>query len=1067
MSAKRISAVTVFALFLGLTAAFGQQATVKEDKLTLRTYPFSDPDPMPLVGPLYPYFRFQGYSLTGKDQEWKMVTLENPFLKVLVAPEIGGKVWGAREKSTNRPFIYWNRVVKFREIALRGPWTSGGIEFNFGIIGHAPTTATPVDYLCRENDDGSVSCIVGAMDLPSRTYWRVNIRLPKDAAYVETECFWYNPTPLHDSLYHWMTAAEDVGDDLKYYYPGTHYVGHGGQASPWPMAADGRDLSYYRNNDFGGSKSYHILGEYSEYFGGYWEKGGFGYGHWAVYDDKPGMKLWIWSLARDGEIWRDLLTDKENKQYTEPQTGLLYNQAAGDSGLTPFKHVYFAPQSVMRWKEIWFPVKDIGGMVAASPDAVLNVTRDRGKLRVGLCPLQTIDDDFFVRLAGEQVYVKHLNLKPLETFIQEVDLGGNEGEIAVSLGDEKLRWTSGNKERDRLSRPLLASKDFDWTSAEGLYVAGEESAKQRSYAEALAKFLSCLEKEPGHVRALTRVAELYFKRAEYDQAKEYARRALAVDAYDAGTNFVHGVINRELDNAADAKDGFGWAARSLEFRSAAYEQLAEICLLEKNLERAADYAGRALDYNRYNLEARQVQAIIARLKNNKEAAFQTLGEILRIDPLSHFTRFETYLLEPSAQNREAFTSLIRNELPHETYLELGLSYVRLGLGSEASQVLEMSPADPMIHYWLAYLFREKDSARSWLYLKKASEGSPQLVFPSRLETLPVLRWAAAKKNTWKTSYYLGLILWNLGRDEEAKGLLEGLAATPDWSPFYLARAKMLSAGKDRQKVLGDIQKAIELDKASWRAWRALTDFYDKNGEYPEALRSALTIYKKYPEKPALAMDYAKALLHNGTFRKCLDVCNRTTVLPYEGAWEGRDLFRRANLYSAVRSLAEGNPRQAAAFAEKAKLWPEHLGVGKPFDVDERLENYLLAAASEKIGDRTKALPLYQSVAAATQKFRTTWDAVDFIGAIAFRKLGKGEEAVRLLDDWRGNRGEDNPVFAWASAKYYGDEAKASEVLKRLKAAPAGASWDIGTGDRYFPLVLDIAEKLLARQDPEP
>lgn len=1066
MKAKKISAVAVIAFFFGLTAAFSQQATVKEEKLIFKTYPFSDPDPTPLFGPLYPYFRFHGYSLAGKDQEWKMVTLENPFLKVLVAPEIGGKVWGGLEKSAKRAFIYWNKVVKFREIGLRGPWTSGGIEFNFGIIGHAPTTATPVDYLFRENDDGSVSCIVGAMDLPSRTYWRVNIRLPKDAAYLETECFWYNPTTLHDSLYQWMTAAEDVGDDLKYYYPGNHYIGHGGEASPWPIAPEGRDLSYYQNNNFGGSKSFHILGEYGESFGGYYENSGFGYGHWALYGDKPGQKLWIWSLAGDGEIWRDLLTDKENKQYSEPQTGLLYNQAGSDSGLTPFKHVYFAPQSVMHWREIWFPLKGIGGMVAASPYAALNVTRDRKKLRVGLCPLQNIDDDFIVRLAGEQVYAQHLNLKPLETFIQDIDVGEKEGEIAVELGKEKLSWTSEDRERNMLSRPLVSPKDFDWTSAEGLFVAGEELAKQRNYAGALAKFLACLKKETGHVRALTRVAELYFRKAEYEKAVDCGRTALSIDAYDAGANFIYGVANRALGRLSDAKDGFGWAARSLEFRSAAYEQLAEISLLEKKLGRAEEYAGRAVDYNRYNLGARQVRAIAARLKDNKEAAKKALDEILQIDPLSHFARIEKYFLEPGTRNRDAFTSLIRSELAHETYLELGLNYFNLGLEEEARRVLELALPHPLVYYWLAYLNRERESSKSRESLFKTAEASPDFVFPHRLETISVLRWAASKTDDWKASYYLGLLLWNIGKAEEARSLFDRLADRPDWSPFYLTRVKMFGAGKDRQAVLSDIQRAIELDQGNWRAWRALTNFYENSGKYAEAIQSAQIVYKKYPGKPGLAMDYAGALLRGAKFGECLKILDKTIVLPYEGAWEGRDLFRQANLFSAVRALAEGNSSKAAGFAEKAKLWPEHLGVGKPFDVDERLENALLAAAFEKMGNRRKALSLYQSVAGDTEKFRTSWDAVDFINAIAFRKLGKEDEAVRLLQEWGRRRGEDNPVFAWASAKFQGDEARAGEVLKRLKAAPTGASWDMGTGDRNFPLVLGISKELSRKQNPE-
>ena len=85
-------------------------------------------------GKIYPYFRFDGYSVSGQDEEWKTVVLENPYIKLWVFPEIGGKLWVAVEKSTGKEFIYFNKVVKFRNIAMRGPWTSGGVEFNFGLI---------------------------------------------------------------------------------------------------------------------------------------------------------------------------------------------------------------------------------------------------------------------------------------------------------------------------------------------------------------------------------------------------------------------------------------------------------------------------------------------------------------------------------------------------------------------------------------------------------------------------------------------------------------------------------------------------------------------------------------------------------------------------------------------------------------------------------------------------------------------------------------------------------------------------------------------------------------------
>jgi hypothetical protein len=94
-------------------------------------------------------------------QNWKMIEMENDYIKLWVTPEIGGKIWGAIEKSTGREFIYYNHAVKFRDVAMRGPWTSGGIEINFGVIGHAPTCSSPVDYMIRNNSDGSVSCFVG------------------------------------------------------------------------------------------------------------------------------------------------------------------------------------------------------------------------------------------------------------------------------------------------------------------------------------------------------------------------------------------------------------------------------------------------------------------------------------------------------------------------------------------------------------------------------------------------------------------------------------------------------------------------------------------------------------------------------------------------------------------------------------------------------------------------------------------------------------------------------------------------------------------------------------------
>jgi hypothetical protein len=88
------------------------------------------------------------------------------------------------------------------------------------------------------------------MDLPSRTKWTVEIRVPKDRAYFETRAMWSNPSPLPQTYYNWMTAAAVVTADLEFSYPGNNELEHSGEAGPWPVDKQGRDLSMYANNAF-------------------------------------------------------------------------------------------------------------------------------------------------------------------------------------------------------------------------------------------------------------------------------------------------------------------------------------------------------------------------------------------------------------------------------------------------------------------------------------------------------------------------------------------------------------------------------------------------------------------------------------------------------------------------------------------------------------------------------------------------------------------------------------------------------------------------------------------------
>ncbi len=955
MQKKYLIAATAFTLLWSAGCSV-KGATIVEEQKVIKTYPFSEPDPVPILirsslwGPgsrLYPYFFFSGFSHTGIEKSWKVVRMENPYIEVFVLPEVGGKVWGAIEKSTKKEFIYTNHVLKFREIALRGPWTSGGIEFNSGIIGHTPSCAAPVDYLVRENPDGSVSCIVGTMDLPSRTRWSVNITLPKDKAFFETHTLLHNPSALEQPYYCWLNAAGKVGNDLQYIYPGNFHAPHGYSSQPesWPVDKKGRDLSWYKNNNFGSSKAYFIIGEYEHFKGCYWHDSEFGFGHWALYDDVPGKKIFLWSLSREGGIWEELLTDDDG-QYYEPQAGRLYNQN---------DHKFFSPYSVDMWREVWFPYKQIGPMVKATPYGALNVTRTDDSVTLNICPLQKLNDELVVIADGNEVYREQLVLEPMEIYRKNLAMRVDQGKLRVSVS-KKICY-SDDPQANILHRPINFHH-FDEGTTEGLYLAAERYEKQRNYHTALTKYLGCLEQEPLHTRALTRVAELYCRRGEYEKALTYAHKALENVMYDADANYIYGVICRRLGNLVDAKETLGWAARSMKYRSGAYCQMAEIFLLEQNFELALEFAQRSLDFNKYNINAYQVLATTYRKREEGEQARQVLKQLLEIDPLNHLARFELYLLEPNQKNLNNFQSMIRNELAHENYIEMALYYVKLGLNADAVQLLKYAPEYPTIYYWLAYLLKDKAPAESKMYLDKAYKLSAKLVFPFREESIPVLRWACETLPTdWKAKYYLGLIYWGKERIQQAREMLDD-CGEPNFAPFYISRGYLHKESEPR-KTLADLEKAVNVDSADWRNWHHLISFYNEQKAYDKSLTLSQKAVGIFPDEVVIKIDLVRVLMGVSHYAKALAILEKTEVLPYEGAYGVHRLFVRCQIHLALENMKKGDYAKAIGYIENSKAYPEHLGTGRPYEPDFSLQGRLEAICRDKMEAEDKNAAKFQ------------------------------------------------------------------------------------------------------------
>ena len=1000
-------------------AILAQNASIKVESRDILTYPYSDPDPVPILidgkREIYPYFSFNGYSLTGKLKKLNVIKLENDYIEVYVLPSDGGKVWGAIEKSTGKEFIYRNEVMKYRDISTRGPWTSGGIEFNFG-RGHNPSTCVPVDFKTVENSDGSVSCIVGSYDLPSRTKWNVEVRLPKDKAYFETRAMWNNPTMLSQTYYSWMTAAAAVTDDLEFAYPGNAEIGHVGEWGPWPANAEGRNLAMYKENNFGPSKSYHVVGEYNDFMGGYYHKSEFGFGHWALYDEMPGHKLWLWALSREGGIWEDLLTDTDG-QYMEFQAGRMFNQYGGTSAFKiPISQTPFNPGLTDRWNEIWFPVKEIGGISDVSPMGVLYCKAAEGKLQVGVNALAQAKAKIIVKSGDKVILTEDKNFKPMDVYKTSVSLSAN-ADYEVVVEGMDLRYSPSK--REFLKRPFVSAMPKDIITAASLYQEGMQLKDARNYSRAKAVFKKCLETDPLYIDAMAGLTDLYYRSNQYDSALYYATNALQLDTYHPAVNFNAGITYLAQGDLVDAIESLGWAARAPEYRSTAYAEMAAIELMLHNKYLTEHYANLALDYNRYNFNAMEVLVVNYRKSGETALADKYIDAISELDQLNHFADFERSLLHPSSENDRRFTSTITNEMPYQSYLELAMIYYGLGLKSDALVVLEKAPAHPLITLWKAYL---KDDSS---LLNEVTVASPAFVFPFRTETVSALKWALSRNNNWKFKYYLALNYTAIQHEADVMNLLESCGQEPDYVPFYLTRAAM-QRSKDESKELMDLQTAQKLAPDDWRTANRLTAYYERHQNNQMALNISSAAYQKHKDNFTIGLQYATTLLNNGQYANCIKTLEATHILPPEGTRQGKIIYEQACLYLAMDLTRNKKYGEAIKEIEKSKEWPENLGVGKPYDVDIRIQDYLKIFCLEKMNRSKEAEALGNSIVEYTNKNPLSPSFSNILAIRILKERGESEAANTLVQKIDNSA---NSVQKWVVATSLNDQATISDLEK--------------------------------------
>ena len=842
--------------------------TVREQEIVLPTYAAGAPELNPMFyygvnsqgaqGRVYPYPLYDTLTHTKSNRTYRIVYLENEYVRVGILPEIGGRLFEAVDKSNGYDFVYRQHVIKPALIGLIGAWISGGIEWNIPHH-HRATTFLPVQSRIESQADGSKTVWVGELEVRHRMRWAVGYTLRPGKSYLECSVRIVNRTPVSQSMLCFANVAVHANPNYQVIFPPSteHVTFHGKhEFTTWPMATTwynhvdfrpGVDVSWYSNHF--AANSMFAWNCQEDFFAGYDHGKEAGTMSIADHHLAPGKKFWTWGNGPRGRMWDHILTDTDGP-YMELMVGAYSDNQPDYSWLQPYETRDFTLY--------WYPFRDIGGVKNANLEAAVNLEAStNGVAKVGFCTTAAYPKATVLLRAGAKVLWREVTaINPAKPILKQVAVpdGISPTNLHASLlvdGKEMVGFSPVPARGEPTPKPAQDPPAPEkMKTVEELYLAGLRIEQFHAPGRPAEDYWEeALRRDPGDARVNMALGTDYIKRARFVEAEALLRRALErlganyTSVKDAEPLYYLGVALEAQGRLPEAYDAFYKAAWCAEWKGPAFFSLAEIAAARGDLRRALDHTGRALEANARNLRALNLRAAMLRhLDRQREAKAVLTQAASLVDPLDVRTTTERWLLGDSGAGDELRTTL-RNH-PH-TGLETAAEYQDEGLWQEGSSVLQLmvdvttnkSAVSPLAYYDLAYFAEQLgDRGKAAEYRRLAMRMSPDYVFPFQWESVVVLRGAMeADPRDARAPYYLGNLLYDW-QPAEAIKCWERSAALDASFPIVhrnLARAYARQGGTNSlEKAIASLEKAVALPHPYPIHFAELDALYAKAGTAP-------------------------------------------------------------------------------------------------------------------------------------------------------------------------------------------------------------------------------------------
>ncbi len=1070
-------------------------------------------------GRVYPY-PMQDVLFDGKmDETYKYLTLENKWLQMGLLPEHGGHLLNFTDKQTGFETFYRQHVVKPALIGMLGAWISGGVEWNFPHH-HRATTAMPIDWRAVANADGSKTVWIGETELRRRLKWTIGLSLMPDRAVLRAQNVFMNRQPWIESMIYWANVSVHCGDDYQILFPPSMHLGFDHHKNYWTSYPIGprkeelellpsqrskyaddisgnMDLSWWRNFTIE-SRSIFGMDPDNAFMAGYDHKKQCGTVHVSNRHITVGKKFFLWGNFPEAHVWDTVLTDNDGP-YLELMVGCWSDNQPDYS--------WIAPYETRKVEQYWFPVKGIGGVKNVTIDGAVNVDRHGDdKMLVGFHSTRDLKDCTVKLFKGRTAVFeeKGVAINPNKPWckVVAVDKGVADQQYTAAIADASgkvfLSYTPvGPDPHDPLPPKVANPKPpHEYTSAELAYEVGLRLDQfHNGLIDPVPYYKRALEIDPGYSKANLAMGVRLAKNASYAEAKPYLEKAVAratqnfTRALDAAPEYYLALTERYLGNLKRAEDLFWRCTWRLTHKKESYVEIARIAALKGDYAEALARIDDALALGQDEAKLWTMKAIFMRkLKLESEKCKVALDRAQECDPLEYWGVVE----------RDGFAAAEKNRgLKAQQLIECISDYFGIGAWEEVIALCDAALAkaaaekpyktegplplkdtlaacdsykNPMFVYFKDYavekvrrcegekvgknlrphpLTSHPSPLTSWIYC-----------FPSRIEELEVLQWAAAQKNaTPETHYFLGEILWNMDQKD---------AALASWKrSVELFRTTNHSSLITNQSIYALALRCIGFALShpgtyftntgipSGIASKEAYDYYVKSLEAEPHFRT-LDEAGKLAEKLNLPAAERLALMekYRSTVFK-YDPCVLRLAYTYNAVgryaeaheilttrrfhvWEGADGLLAPFVESCIGLgkgyMEKGDYKTALKYFGESTTYPANLQAGRPGDAGtEPKSRYFMAQCKKALGDDA-------GCKAELEKSLKGWihaGEMDYWRAKALRELGRDSECAPLVAELKQAIKEletPQPEVINAYAKFAGDNSAMERAAKAREKA---------------------------------